>query len=1541
MLAGYSVNYKYLREMHEIVKYYRPSTTRETVVYNNSGEFQQASDYTTPFTYAEWLKRSNGIKIGADFESYNDYLKGWRQNKDKELENLNRIRQDYISFMKNIIKYIDGEDRKLFVDDINWDSLIDVEQVIPIVSRKLKEICLYIQTKRDAIKRSKLKYNLVGAEKSLERLFHEYILKAFTKRDTYFKINDSELYEAFPALKDVNTKLQIKINELYDDTEYMDKDPERNPLWYFGNPLENPEVSGFYKEMGYDDTNSIMWLFGTGFSYLSANYPGLYNNDDVNTEKPLSAYTDDTYTELSDYYKFKLSEKYIGNDIYTTSGISVESGNNEIVLKYDIQSGNNWIYLPSGENQYEGEDIQIEPFALSASTLSTEKIGYGSNNYRDSDKLFIWYGNTISGAWLKDVSYEWDDTIKMKLNVAPSASYSFKFPFAGFGVKGEGIEWSGPELSNEDSDFKFLDQSDQKSTLEEYWNTDTDLDIKPISIQSISTEGTCSSGSYILSNKITIRDKHNGDSLHDESPNGVYSKNMQRAFLYSFQNTNLPIRVGMNYINWPLQVYDEASKVIEVKNDICALNYPLSAINKNLYLVGAKAGNNLYDSDIIYKLDSRMGNPIECAYLTSKPFDSVNASGDLNAMSGNYQPGLSFRVNADEVMTFIWTDDETSASAVFSHISHRDDCPYTKLNLNDLASVNPSDEDPEVDYYQWRKCECGAIVYSPLGHKGDKITDFDCKCDFIFEDTSPSIPFLKSMWLDDEKPPNPYDKSTKFAWFKLDKDETQNVGWGKGQWVNTKDGKEFKFKKNTRYRYYRCSLGYDSTYLTNGCVPFLICNYQNTTSAGLCWKRAVLDVDGKWVETTETSPMVLNPNDSLVYDHIDKFWACKLCTIDDDTQIDCSIQMPSIGFSLNAGVSGRFWAEASDDEQYTHDKGICAWGGMTKLEDGYIPIIQPELSDITFTPNLSVTYENVGSSITWEQPLNRRITTNDRRWCKLNIDITKSNLEKFISNEKYKELSVTECKDDEGNDVTSDIIIKSKINGNRVLLNYWAKTPFTWEQPNVNIIKDITSEKEKWGEIDVAVESKFPYANLSNRHFPTIATVPVLENLYTKSKSGGYFIPSHLGVPIALTKNIVTEYLENSTQPSVFNNKDIYARDAGFAVPEGVISNDEMMNSSIGYIKDSAIWMKSPITKFYNSGTISEPQRYETFMPYKSRYDQRGENNIGIHRQDDTQDPWHGNEDKEWNTEIDYKPHFTKQQPIKRWLKEKKVYHNVQDFKVDLYGYSYALVKPELEKNEKYYSIYKKNNELLGDIVIRLKNNRICKLQEVITCLSGIIDGNVYDFDIIRNILIIRTEKRLVLYNLLYDFNIDKETFAEHNIIDSKPNMLILDGCYFAGVKKPSDIQKLYIPRIVGPTPDENDNKPIEIRVGVLDIDKFEYTEQDYGKIDVLNEFLKDKVITELCKPVASYNESTSILNVVMQIKYNYTCDGINTKISDIPYCKLIKCRKYKDGECALLSKNEKRACEVGVILISKINVSCNEINSNIIIPKNTIRVEK
>ena len=156
-------------------------------------------DDQEPFSFSEWTKRNFGIIPNNAESQYQSYLAEWYVS--KKAGTSTSLRDDYIGLLKrlSVVFRNDSEFRRF--TNIDFDDDVQLKLAIPAYVRKLKEIALYYVNKRKSIQNAKLKYNLVGASTSIERVFYEYILKAFTKRDYVLNIPSQSAWNSFPQLK--------------------------------------------------------------------------------------------------------------------------------------------------------------------------------------------------------------------------------------------------------------------------------------------------------------------------------------------------------------------------------------------------------------------------------------------------------------------------------------------------------------------------------------------------------------------------------------------------------------------------------------------------------------------------------------------------------------------------------------------------------------------------------------------------------------------------------------------------------------------------------------------------------------------------------------------------------------------------------------------------------------------------------------------------------------------------------------------------------------------------------------------------------------------------------------------------------------------------------------------------------------------------------------------------------------------------------------------------------------------------------------------
>jgi len=882
-------------------------------------------DYNRPFTYFEWAAQNASIRDDLKKSAYQKYTERWYSSRFDKQTSDTIVKNQYIELIERLQFIFKDDENFKRLANVNLDDPYDIEVLIPLISKKLRDIALYYAQQRANVKKTKIKYNTAGSNAAVERLFGEYILKNFTNSKYQTTVIENSAFASLPELSAIKGDFKIIIQELYDTSSYFDKSSKNISAYddlkesFITELGVDNKGNEFYNNLGVYDTLINNPLFFDLTKYIS-DVSNIATSATVNLDGVDS-------NRLSE---FKVTAKYLGTDLYYISGGYYVPKTEQ--LNIPIQTGSNLFYWPSGEFAYGGTNNFTTYKELPINDSKFLTLGTAAADYENADKVFVSRcGYGVKGAWLqKGSTVPLEDVFKIEIQGALKCEGRtlMRYPFPGRGYFTDNT-WTGIQTNGLINKTYFTEE--ELARLENlYWNTtvnDVLSTADPLAINdSFLVEDGANAGKlYSQADHLWIRQTENVDRINDETPDGVFNNAINDYWLYKYQKTALPIKaqVSLNetpttetgtHIFWPHQSFP----TIEDYNPLPSYAYnhykvalPVALASLNVYkeFAAAKAGGTQFDSDVILKVDE-CGTIKDAAILLGEKINNFNSTSwgkfvfpnrrldDFNYIlsAGYIQPGLVFKANPNQVVPFVWQ----ANGSKFGDVS---DVPDTKLN--DLNAFRGVKHEPNCAYhntdvksiFNYReelaktvKCTCKAINYSPLGHKGNKINSFDYLTDLIFEVTDPKDlnKFDIDEWKDSKGKTWQY--SDRIAYFKLDRDnKDKDVGWGTGKWV-TSSGVEFMLRPGVIYGYYRngrlaCSASLSNLYLI---INHQYCDIKEypTMKEEFCyaydfmydfrprWVDLVVDPDvdlSEWrIKTYDNSAMVFNPGDHLVYIHRDK-----------------------------------------------------------------------------------------------------------------------------------------------------------------------------------------------------------------------------------------------------------------------------------------------------------------------------------------------------------------------------------------------------------------------------------------------------------------------------------------------------------------------------------------------------------------------------------------------------------------------------------------------------------------------------------------------
>lgn len=789
-----------------------------------------ATDTNSPFSYLEWKQQSPSLVEKNAMERYNDYVISWFQRtKQAPVTQKFILRQKYLYMLDQLQLFFDSDEKNNWYKKVNLADEKELLLAIPYFAKKLKDIAVYYLNLRKRLKQTKARYNQVGSTLGLQHEIYNYIIETFSSNN---KELSPTLQKIVPNFSNLQERLSIEIEELYDDKHYFDQSPTQPLSGYFD--LLNEATSKFLSTKGIV-LSSADWLFNTfDVSLTPDNFATMFSEMTGTLFEATDAETYNNFVQ-----KYIAEEKYVMTFLPQVTSTST----------FDIQinQGNNNFFYPYGTSSSTYSiNQQLPAVALSSLYIADATAG---SVLSDSDVITVKYGNVTKSAWYRNIEYQ-DIPKTVNAIIKKDTTTRFIYPFPGYGLSGIDLPWTGPSFET-NKEFNFLSVELKASVNQAYWSQDLPTDscnsILLNNTSLVSSGRPASNTNPQFADQFYIRTTRSTDTT---IPRGE----VEGAWFYKFTKTALPVSNNVsNIFLWPytrIELDDPYPAHLNKINFAKACN-PVSIheLNKALFI----AGNAITTADRIYKI-SKYDDPVElaleCAWLsgstTSLADYNNNIQSGINALSAGGvngyrfidQDGFSALFEAGETVRFIWTGpSQTPLDAVFSSPQHRKDCPFATGT-------------PAVSAFAWEQCSCKQVYHAPFGHSFRTFAEGNYLADCILEVPDQELAsFDFGSWRDSTG--MALTSSLKFAWYRT----KQNFTWGGGNWRTDilLGNSPFTLWKGKTYIYKRANTAVG--------LPSYAVNYNYYTNKTK-WVSAKIQ-DFQWVATSLSSTMNFYPGDLI------------------------------------------------------------------------------------------------------------------------------------------------------------------------------------------------------------------------------------------------------------------------------------------------------------------------------------------------------------------------------------------------------------------------------------------------------------------------------------------------------------------------------------------------------------------------------------------------------------------------------------------------------------------------------------------------------
>lgn len=456
--------------------------------------------------------------------------------------------------------------------------------------------------------------------------------------------------------------------------------------------------------------------------------------------------------------------------------------------------------------------------------------------------------------------------------------------------------------------------------------------------------------------------------------------------------------------------------------------------------------------------------------------------------------------------------------------------------------------------------------------------------------------------------------------------------------------------------------------------------------------------------------------------------------------------------SINSIGAKPYWAELfTNKDNNTNHKKFYTWGYSRDFEDGYLPTNSPKLSPLLLEYGTVIEYDRKGPGFVWQQPIEFKKFINIPQWSLLSATVTDfSNLAELYSTERKPTLLAVETL------CATDILLSNYIDGKPLEVFYNAINSFTW---NLSVETGISQES-------ASIETKFlnsaPWNQITNRFYPTIATVPTLEKVYSIDDVGGYFLPQNLGASQYINKDF-TAILKTKELTGNFLIENTLTHIGG----RGLTKQDQ--DTVYSWLENNE-WLKenSSLQNLAGAPKKQLTKTLQTFIPYQNNVEEKA---FGIISSSDGLTPWTGEFVDEWGDKSLEPTNFTGVRNVSRWseaqisTQKNKIVNN---WVSDIFGNQYGLFKEAKydslnDLKTSYGELWVKNNAqqifpafvALSSIFESYKNEPF---------YSELTNQGIVSVDCFYNTLMLETSGALLFVEIQYDYRSQKiQTVFDNN----------------------------------------------------------------------------------------------------------------------------------------------------------------------------------